>query len=146
MMHHYQKWNGDFFEHTTLKTLGLRIQLGHVSTEHCINPQTAIQDEFIVIDANGIHSVALDFCACETAPATVAQLLRMQLFPATAKSPRSAATFRVLRQFQILSFESKVSAFEFYYSLSRNTNNIDVRPSVCTDLTPVFRRWSDASS
>jgi hypothetical protein len=114
----------------TLKDLGLRIQLGHPVGIHCVNPQKSAGDDFTVIDSNGVHSVALDYCACETAPSAIAQLLRKQLFPATTKFPRTAATFGVLRRFQILSFESKVSVFEFYNALSRTTNNLTSPPPV----------------
>ncbi|KAG5221504.1 hypothetical protein IMY05_C4386000400 [Salix suchowensis] len=33
-----QKWNGEYFECTTLQALGLRIQLGHLKGE-CVNPE-----------------------------------------------------------------------------------------------------------
>src|SRR6202034_1688518 len=116
------------------KDIGLRIQLGHAFNTHCINPQPSAGGEFTIIDDNGIHSVALDFCACETAASHTSQLLRKQLFPATDKSPRTAATFGVLRHFQILSFESKLSAFEFYNAISRQTNNITSPPPVSSVL------------
>jgi hypothetical protein len=45
------------------------------------------------------------------------QLLRARLFPSTVVDPKTAATFRVLETFQLLSFTSKVSAFEYYRSL-----------------------------
>ncbi|KAG2107820.1 hypothetical protein DEU56DRAFT_920537 [Suillus clintonianus] len=51
------------------------------------------------------------------------QLLRMRWYPATVSEPRTAATFTVLQHFHILSFESKVSAYEFYQSLARRTDN-----------------------
>ncbi|KAG9223433.1 hypothetical protein CCMSSC00406_0007620 [Pleurotus cornucopiae] len=51
-------------------------------------------------------------------------LLRFGLFPATTTDPRTAATFEVLRLFQILTFGSKVSGYEFYQSLVRLTNNL----------------------
>ena len=129
-----QKWNGDFFEHVTLKDLGLRIQLGHALGVRCLNPRPATGNEFTVVHSNGIHSVALDFCACETAPGRIAQLLRSRLFPATAISPRAAATFHVLQHFQVLSFESKVSAFEYYNTLSQLTDNIISPPPVGNSL------------
>jgi hypothetical protein len=91
-----QKWNGNFFECVNLKNIGLRIQLGHAPGVRCLNPRPATGKDFTVLHTNGIHSVAVDFCACETAPEVVAQLLRSCLFPATTKSPRSAATFHVL--------------------------------------------------
>lgn len=125
-----QIWNGQFFERTTLAKLGLRVQLGHSQNSRCLNPRPATGNEFVVTHSNGVHVIALDFCACETAPSVVSQLLRSRLFPATARFPRSAATFHVLQEFQILSFESKVSAFEFYNALARLTNNIMSPPSV----------------
>lgn len=130
LMHYSQKWNGNFFEPTTLKSLGLRTQLGHGIGSHCRNPQPARGDEFFVIHTNGIHTISLDFCACETAPSLVQQLLRSRLFPTRSKLPRSAATFQVLRNFQLISFESKITAFGYFNSLSRLTNNTVLPPPV----------------
>lgn len=59
------------------------------------------------------------------------QLLQGRLYPATVTHPQSAATFDVLRSFEILSYESKISVFKFYQSLSRLTNNTGVnKPKV----------------
>jgi hypothetical protein len=46
------------------------------------------------------------------------QLLHVQLWPATTTSPKTAATFAVLRQYHLLSFESKCSALKFYQSFA----------------------------
>jgi hypothetical protein len=51
------------------------------------------------------------------------QLLRMSLFPSTTSDPKTAATFRVLEQYHLLSFESKTSAYEFYHALHRMSDN-----------------------
>lgn len=51
------------------------------------------------------------------------QLLRSRFYPATGRNPKSAATFRVLKLFHLLSFESKCSGYEFYHGLSRLTDN-----------------------
>jgi hypothetical protein len=122
----FEHWNGVFFETVTLKSLGLRIQLGHRSGESCLNPRPAFGDGFVVIDVNGIHDVGLDFCDCEHAQARHVQILQFRWFPATVNNPKTAATRRVLKHFQILSFESKVSAFEFYHSLARETDNTGI--------------------
>jgi hypothetical protein len=121
-----EHWNGTYFEDITLKSLGLRIQLGHRSGESCLNPCPAFADGFIIIDVNGIHDIGLDFCDCEYAKAHHIQILQFRWFPATVTNPKSAATRRVLKHFQILSFESKVSGFEFYYSLARETDNTGI--------------------
>lgn len=80
----------------------------------------------MILDVNGIHEVALDYCDCETAKSWPVQLLRRRWYPATTVSPQTAATFNVLEFFQLLTFESKASAFEVYHTLKRRTDNIDV--------------------
>lgn len=107
----------------SLKDLGLRIQLGHPPGESCHLPKSAKSDCFLIIDTHGIHEVGLDFCNCERATDILSQLLRYQLYPATVHNPVTAATFRVLQRFQMLAFESKCSALEFYRSLARETDN-----------------------
>ncbi|KAG1862688.1 hypothetical protein F4604DRAFT_1882290 [Suillus subluteus] len=110
-------WNGHYFERISLKTLGLRIQLGHHMDDTCCNPHRAFNDDFIIIDTTGIHEVALDFCACRT----------MQTHP-TITEPKTAATFNVLEQYHKLSFESKASAFEFYHGLAHLSDNVGINP------------------
>ncbi|KIJ60877.1 hypothetical protein HYDPIDRAFT_116748 [Hydnomerulius pinastri MD-312] len=120
-LHFIKHWNDLFFEATCLKSLGLRVQLGHTPGQRCIRPKPV--DDFVVIESNGIHEVGLDFCGCEMAQSHVKQLLRARLFPATVRDPHTAATFGVLEQFHLLSFESKASAYEFYHALKRRSDN-----------------------
>jgi hypothetical protein len=49
--------------------------------------------------------------------------------------PKTAATFRVLETFQMLSFTSKVSAFEYYRSLSRRTDNTGTCPPPVSNIS-----------
>ncbi|KAG2125960.1 hypothetical protein DEU56DRAFT_872983 [Suillus clintonianus] len=123
-LHRIECWNGTSFQITTLKTLGARFQLGHPIGVQCINLIPAFNDDFVILDCNGIHEVGLDFCACQSAQPHIIQLLCGHLFPATTSDPKSAATFRVLEYFQMLSFESKGSAWEFYNTVVRLTENI----------------------
>lgn len=118
-----QEWNGVCFDKIYLKDLGLRIQLGHRVGENCPLPERAYGDSFVVIDIGGIFPVGLDFCNCEKAVDHAIQLLRSRWFPATVRQPKSAATFRVLNTFQLLSFESRTSVFEFYNTLARLSDN-----------------------
>ncbi|KAJ7497825.1 hypothetical protein B0H11DRAFT_2276322 [Mycena galericulata] len=127
-LHHVEVWMEGMFERTTLKSLGLRIQLGHgkpgkVRRGRCILPSPAVDDDFVVVASNGIHEVALDFCNCSTAQAHNIQLLRARWYPATGKIPRTAATFEVLRRFHHMTLQSKCSGAEFYNSLVRETDN-----------------------
>jgi hypothetical protein len=108
--------------------MGLRIQLGHPPGITCRRPTTAFGDDFVIIDVHGMHPTGLDFCGCEQEVSHLKQLLRARLFPSTVTDPRTAATFAVLEFFHILSFESKVSAYEFYHSLARRTDNTGITP------------------
>ncbi|KAG1719439.1 uncharacterized protein EDB91DRAFT_1240601 [Suillus paluster] len=94
----------------------------------CRKPSPAFGNNFVIINVHGVHSTGLDFCGCEHEVSHFKQLLRTRLFPATVTDPRTAATFAVLEFFHILSFESKVSAFEFYHSLARRTDNTGITP------------------
>ncbi|KAF9455185.1 hypothetical protein BDZ94DRAFT_942504 [Collybia nuda] len=124
--HIVQEWTGLFFRRVSLMTLGLRVQMGHVAGDSCPNPTSASKDGFVVVDIDRIHTIGLDFCNCHLATGRHIQLLRARLYPATTISPQSAATFRVLEFFQLLSFMSKVSAYEFYHTLAQRTNNTGV--------------------
>jgi hypothetical protein len=119
----------------TLKSIGLRVQLGHPAGETCSNPGRAFDDDFVVLSNNSVQEVGLDYCNCMTAKSKMVQLLRVGWYPATTKDPKTAATFSLLERFHLLSFESTVSAFEFYQSLSRATDNTGVLPlKVCSHV------------
>ncbi|KAG1844078.1 hypothetical protein DFJ58DRAFT_717693 [Suillus subalutaceus] len=122
------KWNGQYFKQISLKTLGLRIQLGHTTGQICFNPRHAFNDDFIVVDTHGIQEVSLDFCNCTTAQSHIQQLLQILWFPSTTSDPKTAATFRILEHYHLLSFESKVSAFKFYNALSWMSDNTGLLP------------------
>ncbi|KAJ7457113.1 hypothetical protein FB451DRAFT_1047708 [Mycena latifolia] len=118
-----------FFSHKTLKKLGLRIQLGHWGRDRiCPKPQHAPGDDFVIVDVSGVHEVGLDYCGCGSGVSQPIQLLCAGLYPATTSYPRSASSFNALRRFHLLSFESKCSAYEFYYSLARETDNTGLKP------------------
>ncbi|KAJ7792839.1 hypothetical protein B0H14DRAFT_3094116 [Mycena olivaceomarginata] len=124
--HTIHRWTGFFFERRSLKDMGLRIQLGHWHglDRICPLPQAAPGDDFVIVDSTGVHPVHLDFCMCGQGGHPTIQLLRARLWPATTTNPRTAATFSVLRQYHLLSFESKCAALEFYQSLARQSDNL----------------------
>ncbi|KAJ7300391.1 hypothetical protein DFH08DRAFT_725373, partial [Mycena albidolilacea] len=138
-LHRVEMWNDSaFFEVINLKSLGLRIQLGHGRNGTCpgtlakrarTRPAAALpeaggpRDDFCIVDSNGVHEVGIDFCSCSLAETHDVQLLRARLYPATTTNPATAATFRVLRDFHLLSLEAKCSAHHFYNKLARQTNN-----------------------
>ncbi|KAG2338018.1 hypothetical protein BDR05DRAFT_978303 [Suillus weaverae] len=126
-LHRIEYWNGTSFQTTTLKALGVRFQLGHPIGVQCVNPIPTFNDNFIIINYNGVHEVGLNFCGCESAQPHITQLLCVCLFPATTLDPKSAVTFCALEYFQMLSFESKVSAWEFYNTVACLTDNTGTR-------------------
>ncbi|KAH9482659.1 hypothetical protein JR316_0004759 [Psilocybe cubensis] len=144
-LHRIKKWNQQYFEPTTLKSLGLRVQLGHMIGQKCVNPRASPGNGFTVVDSNGIHDISLDFCDCETAQSHAIQILRKRWFPSTGTYPKTAATMRVLKQFHLLAFESKLSSYEFYNSLVRNTDNTGLGTDKdCYDeFTRMYRKWTN---
>ncbi|KAG1779371.1 hypothetical protein EV702DRAFT_966199, partial [Suillus placidus] len=127
-MHWIQEWRGSYFMTVSLKKLGLCVQLGHPGGAKCLLPKRAFNDDFTLIDTNGIHEIGLDFCGCETAQMHTKQLLHTAWFPATTTDPRTAATFQILEQYHILSFESKCSSYEFYHTIARLSDNTGLYP------------------
>ncbi|KAG1728677.1 hypothetical protein EDB19DRAFT_1897378 [Suillus lakei] len=109
-----------------IESVGIRLQLRHASGVLCISPLSAHNDDFVIINYNGIYEVRLDFCRCAYAELHIIQLLRVRLFPAMTVDLKTAATFRALEYFQMLSFESKVSAFEFYKTAARSMDNTGI--------------------
>ncbi|KAF7331971.1 CxC2 domain-containing protein [Mycena kentingensis (nom. inval.)] len=127
-LHWVEKWNGAYFSRCSLRDLGLRIQLGHYDGSQCGRPRSA-RDDFVVLDRNGIHKPAIDFCGCyHTTEAPHMQLLKAGLYPATLDSPRTCATLACLDFFQILSLQGKTTAYDFYASLETLTNAVGVKP------------------
>ncbi|KAJ3529367.1 hypothetical protein NMY22_g9027 [Coprinellus aureogranulatus] len=123
-LHRVQKWNGTYFENCTLKSLGLRMQLGHPAGETCPSPARTQSDDFVILDLDAVHCVAVDFCECGKSGSNRAtQLLEHRLYPATVKQPKTAATFRLLKHFEILQYESKITPFEVFSTISRLTDN-----------------------
>jgi hypothetical protein len=72
-----------------------------------------------------MHSVHVRYCGC-TASAShpCTQLLRAELFPATLDNPRTAFTFDNFETFHLLTLQGKVSAYDYYLSIVRKTDNV----------------------
>jgi hypothetical protein len=121
----FEEWSGDRFSRTSLKQQGLIIQLNHAIGSICANPVKTPWNDFVILDTHGVHEVNLRYCGCEKAigGGHTSQLLRRRLLPATSDNPKTAATFRVMELYHLLSFEAKVSMFGFYYTLARASDN-----------------------
>ncbi|KAJ7840811.1 hypothetical protein B0H14DRAFT_3457824 [Mycena olivaceomarginata] len=129
-LHAIERWNGVHFVPSTLKELGLHVQLGHRPEERCPEP-AALHSEFVVLHTNGIHIVAVDSCDCEHrvwAGAPEEQLLRAGWFPATDDKPRTCATIEVLDSFVTQTYQAKTTMYDFYTALKKLTNHTGVKP------------------
>ena|ERR1700683_1153599 len=142
-------WNGLFFQRSTLKELGLRVQLGHSPGQFCPTREPACKD-FVVIHTNGIHLVNVDYCRCNSLPHRT-QLLRTAWWPATPIEPKTCATMEVLRHFQHLNLQGKLTGYSFYRSLEYETDNtgLEKPPVRCfiINLCPLtyLYRWNSGS-
>ncbi|KAJ7637790.1 hypothetical protein B0H17DRAFT_1217000 [Mycena rosella] len=94
---------GMALELTTLKELGLRIQLGHGFLNSCPDPVET--DSFSIMDMAGIHDVSLDYCGCDTAASRGQQLKGARLYPvpwggSSMINPDAAVTFELVRYYE----------------------------------------------
>ncbi|PPQ82566.1 hypothetical protein CVT24_004822 [Panaeolus cyanescens] len=124
--HRIEKWNGSYFTAVTLKSLGLRIQLNHISMS-CSNP-IACHTSMAVIHTNGVHDVAFDYCGCEKAEPHHIQLLRRRIYPASQHIIRNCATFEVLKHLHKFALTTKASTYDFHRALDRLTDSTGLNP------------------
>ncbi|KAI0703791.1 hypothetical protein BC835DRAFT_1230192, partial [Cytidiella melzeri] len=123
--HRVKQWKGTFFQRTTLQALGLVMQIGHPSHEICPLPLPAPRS-FMVLHTNGFHPMTLQFCQCNLARqagSRYQQLLRAELFPSTVLDPSTCCTFRLMEHFHLLTLQSKISAYDYYHTLAKLTDN-----------------------
>ncbi|KAF7322737.1 hypothetical protein HMN09_00052600 [Mycena chlorophos] len=128
-LHWIEIWTGSYFKRSSLKELGLRVQLGHPPRERCVNPVAACA-EFVVLHTNGIHTVGLDFCGCHLRrdAAYHLQLLRRRWFPSTTAQPQSCATLACLETAHVLLLKAQTTLFHYYGCLELLTNGVGEKP------------------
>ncbi|KZT54451.1 hypothetical protein CALCODRAFT_510770 [Calocera cornea HHB12733] len=134
--HWIREWRGSFFARVTLGSLGISLHLCR-NARVCPANHDVVQ-EFTIVAVNGVHSLSVSFCHCAGAPPHFLQLLRFELFPASVRAPRTAFTIAVLRDFHLHSLTGKLSAYDYWGKLARQTNN--VFPELCPDRYREFMR------
>ncbi|KIY61813.1 hypothetical protein CYLTODRAFT_384282 [Cylindrobasidium torrendii FP15055 ss-10] len=118
--HRCKVWNGSHFEPVSPKLLKRQIPVGHDDGSSC--PMGVVHPNFNVLDRTGIYQVDILFCKCERSAPHRTQLLRAELFPSTARRPRTAATLRLLEAHDHMSSHGKISAYEHYTALEQMTD------------------------
>lgn len=121
----WQHWTGSYYRPSTLRELGLIVQLGHHGGS-CPIPGDSRSD-FTVVHTNGVHNVNIRFCGCSSsygASHSRVQLLRVSWLPASLDLPRTAFTFDCLDTFHVLNLQSKISTYDYYLSVAHISDNI----------------------
>ncbi|KAJ7715644.1 hypothetical protein B0H16DRAFT_1805045 [Mycena metata] len=124
-LHRVEQWNGSHFQIVSLKSLGLRVQLGHPPRTRCPSA-VQLHVDFVVLHTNGIHHVVVDACDCEDrflVGPPEEQLLTAGWFPATDIRTRTCATFACMDLFVLSTQQSKTTIYDFYKMLEKLTDN-----------------------
>jgi len=127
-----QKWNGRFFEDSTLTSLGFVFQLGHHVGDTCSNPTTL--RNLMVFDLSGVHRLVVKYCNCDRPPPKRIQLLRSRWFPATIIRPSTAFTFDILDFYHKLQDQSKCNPYDFYHAIIQRTDAAGLKPEIVRNL------------
>lgn len=149
-----QEWRGDHFQQTSLRKLGLVVQIGeHGKSTSCPMPNRRV---VVVLHLNGIHEVVVEACGCRFDLELYQQFLRTSWFPATPLSPETCATFELLDLFHLLNLQGNLTVYDFFKVLEGQTDgwhlgNIPVSlesrilTSTLTDLalgpTPIAHKY-----
>lgn len=131
-----KSWDADFWNRTTLRSIGLIVQLGHPPYENCASPGPLTH--LVVVDTTGIHIVNAQFCACKYSVEDTHrrhQLFNAGWFPATHDRPKSAFTIAMLDLFHEMTLQGKISAHDFYQSLANLTDNAGLGELPVRDAT-----------
>ncbi|TFY79269.1 hypothetical protein EWM64_g4743 [Hericium alpestre] len=142
LLHVVEWWSDGRFQQVRLSDLGLRVQVGHPSSQPCPAREAGHKD-FVVLHTNGIHLVNVDFCRCPDSTPSRTQLLRASWWPATPRAPQTCATMACLRQFHSLNLQGKMSAYDYYKSLELLTNGAGLLklPDRLPMLMLMMRQW-----
>lgn len=127
-----QKWDSDsgHFVKISLRALGLKYQLGHLAGCYCPAPSPG-HTNFMVIDNDFLHSVAISYCGCKGSPDRYAQLLEIGWWPSTTFEPQTVATFGTLRRFHVINLRGHLSPTDYYRAIEELTDGTGLhRPPV----------------
>lgn len=121
--HHFLEWKGAHFSRTSYGQLNGVLALGHCG-EKCPNRSCSSQGRStVIVHANGIHTMRVEYCRCLDAPMEHIQLTRARLFPASIAQPATVFTFKALDEFHQHSLTSKKAAYDYYDALRKLTSS-----------------------
>lgn len=121
---HLKTWKNGFWSRSSLRSIGLTIQLGHPPHEVCLTPGSKTQ--LVVVHSTGFHIVDAQFCGCDYSSEGHLrrhQLFRAGWFPASHNRPETAFTMTMLESFHEMTLQGKISAHDYYQSIVNLTDN-----------------------
>ena len=130
--HRVWRWDTTkaFWEKTTTGEVGMRLYGGH-NGERCPYA-TRLPRDLVIVHEHGVSTMPFSFCECPRVPGQSElqvpepmQLLKLGLYPASWKEPRSAYTISLLQSCHLLSLQTHCSTEDFYTYLRRLTDNVD---------------------
>ncbi|KIJ32932.1 hypothetical protein M422DRAFT_265273 [Sphaerobolus stellatus SS14] len=125
--HRPLEWTGEFLMRRTLSELGVILVMGHQG-EIC--PHVASESgpqKLLIADVNGLHEVVVGWCRCASSQTFAKQLFERRLFPASMDRPRTAFTFRLMKQFHMLTNVARTTPWDFVGTLHRLTEALDLQ-------------------
>jgi hypothetical protein len=146
--HRIRRWNGSYFESSTLNELGFELHLGHegwpcprAQDEHVPDEYTHPPDHYdstwvnaplddgrtrnskviVVGHSNGYHRIKMVPCMCPNSRPVWQQMLRRGLWPATYSFPETVFTTECLDLGRSLHLECKTSISGYHTLLEQQT-------------------------
>lgn len=121
--YHTQCWKDNFFDRTSLHSLGYTCHLGH---DGDVCPADSPYRQLTIIDINGWHKVRVRFCKCGAGGIShehYRQLLRMEWYPASFNRPKTAFTFDLLETYHKVTLQGKLNLYDFYHAIVQKSDN-----------------------
>ncbi|PPQ80537.1 hypothetical protein CVT24_002657 [Panaeolus cyanescens] len=141
--HRIEKWQKTHFVKTSTHDLGLITILGHDGLTGCSNPSMPLN--LHVLHTTGWHTIQVKYCCCSSSEAVSRdiQLFRAQMIAASSERIRTAFTFELMELFHELNLQSKITAYDFYHTMSNRTDPLKLRkqPSQLNNFLRVIRIW-----
>jgi hypothetical protein len=134
--HRFREWTGRCFRNISSDDIEYIFHLGH-GGEPC---DLGKNRKLHLGDTNGFHTITVRYCRHPGRGSHSKQLLQARIFPCSEQDPQSAFTFDVMRLFQLLATEAKLSTQRFYNVLVYRTN--PTFPSHVPDRYREFLRTS----
>ena len=115
------------------------------SPEPSAVPRTdAFSNNYVrVVHTNGVHHLALVYCACGGLETTHCNLMAERLLPTSFKRYRTLFTHAVLDDFRLANLECKASAYQYFQKLWRHSSPMfpETVPNLYTELRRMSRIW-----